>query len=380
MIFLNPYAGVNKDIPNVGLAYAATHFRTRVIDQNTMPEPRDRFLDFKSDILGISVQSRTFKESIRAAKLYKSKYPSAKVKSVSGFLDIQCCYPYLDFKDKISYRKPFSDNYPFPDYELFDSFEIFQENWRKGVWGYPLVSSHGCPYECTYCASRLRKWQARSPENCLAELRRAKKRWGIKSFLILDDCFNVSKKRVIKFCELVAELRLNWSCSNGLRADRFDEEIARAMAAAGCTHISFGIESISPRVLEAVRKGEQVEDIERAVTIAKKYFKSVNGFFIIGLPGSSFKNDLESLKWALKHRINAHFSYYVPFDKSEFKDSLFYGEKARPVSDVYPKELQAKIYSLTEWLRSSSALKKRFGRLAISLSLKRLERKLSEAE
>ncbi len=133
MIFVNPDTKVNRDVPNVGLAYMATHFGTKVMDQNTTPSPEDRFLRYETNVLGISAQFRTYGESQSIAKLCKRKYPKAKIKSISGFLDIQCCCPYLDLKEKIIFNEPFSDRYPFPNYELFDSFDVFEENWRRGI-------------------------------------------------------------------------------------------------------------------------------------------------------------------------------------------------------------------------------------------------------
>ncbi|MDO9464746.1 MAG: radical SAM protein [bacterium] len=358
MIFVNPEAKVNTDIPNIGLAYAATHYGVKVIDLNTLPYPKDRFLKQETDVLGISVQSRTRRESGRIARLYRAKYLQAKVKSVSGFLDVQCCYPYLDFEDKIVYKEPFFDGYPFPDYELFDSFELFRKNWRRGVWNYAIMTSQGCPYQCIYCWSRKRKWRARSAQNCYEELKSAKERWSIKSFAILDDCFNIDKKRVIEFCELIKHLKLSWSCANGLRADRFDEDMAKAMAASGCEQASFGVESVVSEVLETVKKGETIEEIEGALDIAKRYFKSVNGFFIIGLPKSSYDRDLFSLEWARKKRINAHFSYYIPFDDVVRNDYVFYGEGAHPVSEEYPQKLQMKIYEMTKHMRPDASAKR----------------------
>ncbi|NOX96955.1 MAG: radical SAM protein [Nitrospirae bacterium] len=370
MLFINPEAKVNRDIPNIGLAYAATHCRVKIIDLNTRLYPRDRFLKQETDVLGISVQSRTWRESVRIAQLYKDKYPQAKVKSISGFLDIQCCYPYLDFEDKIVFSEPFSDSYSFPDYELFDSFEMFRKNWQSGVWNYAIMTSQGCPYQCIYCWSRKRKWRARSARNCYEELKSAKKRWNIKSFAILDDCFNIDKRRVIEFCELIKPLQLTWNCANGLRADRFDEDMAKAMAASGCEQASFGVESVLPEVLEVIKKGESIETIEQALDIAKKHFKKVNGFFIIGLPKSNYAGDLSSLEWAKKKGINAHFSYYVPFNEVVGHNHIFYGEGARPVSEEYPEKLQKKIYKMTKRMRPAGSGK------GVSYRIRRQLRKL----
>lgn len=363
MILINPYAGVNFDIPNIGLAYASTILNCKVIDLNTKPRPFNRYLKIKSEVIGISIQSRTYTQAQKIAKNYKKKYPEAKIKSISGTVDVQCCYPYINFEDRIEINIPFSDELPFPDYTLFDSFQIFYKNWTKGKWNYAIMTSQGCPYQCIYCVSRNRKYLTRSPEHCYNELKIAREKWNIKSFSILDDCFNVDKKRVIKFCELIKNLSLSWSCANGLRADKFDEEIANALKESGCSHISFGIESIDDNVLKTIKKGETSKDIENAVLIAKKYFKSVSGFFIIGLPGSSYEKDLKSLEWAKNIGINAHFSYYVPFDKQIQYDCLFYGENAQPVADTYPKELQQKLYKMTSNMRPE---KKSFYRKIIS--------------
>lgn len=360
MIFVNPNSEINRDMPNMSLAYAATHFKARVIDFNTMPEPRDRFLEEKVDKIGISVQSRTLTEAKKLGKEYGKKYPGSKIASVSTDIDIQCCYPFLKFDDDFSLNKVFSDEYPFPDFELFDSFDMFSKNWETGKWNYIIMTSLGCPFQCKYCSARNRKWKPRSARNCYEELKQAKKKWKIKRFEILDDCFNLDKKRVIDFCKLVKKLDLKWFCVNGLRADLFDEEMAKAMAEAGCEYVGFGAETMDPEVLKIIMKNETPEQIEKAVEIAKKYFKSVNVYFIIGLPRSTYEGDLENVRWVARKRVNGHFSYYVPRDQA---DSLFYGEKSKPTSNAYPKELQTRIYDMTEYMRdifNSSIGKKMF--------------------
>jgi radical SAM superfamily enzyme YgiQ (UPF0313 family) len=243
MIFVNPAAQSNTDIPNVALAYAATILKAQaVVDFNTMPEPADRLYKQKIDVLGISFQSRSISEAEKIKARYKNVFPDAQVKSIAGILDVQCCYPFMQWDDRLDYGDSFSDATPFPNYELFDSFPVFLKNWQNGTWPYVIMTSRGCPYSCTYCMSHNRKWLPRSASNCAQELKHVQDAWRIKSFTILDDCFNVKKDRVIEFCQAVEPLGLAWSCTNGLRADRFDQEQAAAMQRAGCTTVGFGIE------------------------------------------------------------------------------------------------------------------------------------------
>jgi len=350
MLLINPDSRVNKDIPNIGLAYIATYLGAKVIDLNTKNWPRKRFLAYKSDSVGISVQSRSYQDALRIARMYKRKYPQVKMRSVSGVLDVQCCYPYLKLADDMHIQGEFSDYLSIPDYELFDSFELFRTNWQKNIWRYAIMTSKGCPYQCLYCAARDSKWQARSAANCYQELKSARDRWGIKSFSIIDDCFNIDRERVMELCDLIKPLKLSWSCANGLRADRFDESLAKEMKDAGCDYVGFGIESTDPQVLNMIKKGEDMDTIALAVDTAKKYFDNVNGYFIIGLPGSSYARDLSSLRWAEGKHINAFFSYYLPF-KALMEGSLFYGPGAKARSQEYPSRLQEKIYILTKSMR-----------------------------
>ena len=351
MIFVNPDMKGNRNIPNIGLGLIATHFNTKVIDFNTKPEPRNRYFNFEVDSLGLSIQSRSYTHAKEIEQEYKKRYPNSKIASVETPIDIQCCYPFIQLKERISFKDTFSDSLPFPNYELFDSFDVFLKNWKSDKWSYAIMTSLGCPFQCIYCKARNRKWFSRSAENSFEELKSAKEKWGIRSFEIIDDVFNLDKKRLLKFCELVKKLKLTWSCVNGLRADLFDEDIAKAMVEAGCKRVGFGVESIDEEVLKKIKKGETMEQIGNAVDIAKKHFEHVHTFFIIGLPGSSYEKDLAGFEWAINKGIASHFSYYIPFDKLFYVDKTFYGEIARPISDEYPKELQEKLYEMTNYMR-----------------------------
>ncbi len=356
MILLDPRNLANPDVPNIGLAYAATHLRAPVVDQHIMPEPRDRVLEMPTDVLGISVRAIGRSEAERLRQAYLQRYPSARVASVTSCLDIQCCYPFHEFAETITCDLSFGDELPFPDWDLFDSITVLRARWQTGEWSYPIMTSTGCPFGCSYCAARRTRWQARSPEHCAAELREAVERWGIRRFQVMDDCFNVDRDRALAFCEAVAPLGLPWGCANGLRADRFDEQLAIALSDAGCHHVAFGIESTDPAVLAGIDKGETLEQIEQAVAVARRHL-GVAGFFILGLPGSSYASDLQSIRWALRQGITGHFSFYVP-QADSISDQPFYGPGARPLSDAYPAHLQQRLYDLTACWRGGEPVRR----------------------
>jgi len=367
ILLINPDSGVNRDLPNVNLAYVATHFKAPVVDYNTLPGKPECMFQYATKVMGISVQSHTAKEAQHIAERYRYRVPDVKIKSISGPIDVFCCYPFIDYQEKVEYAPEFSDQLVFPDYSLFDSFEVYKKNWRKGAWHYPIMTSLGCPYQCSYCASRNRKSKTRSIDNVIAELKEASSRYNMKSFGIVDECFNLDKKRVIDFCKQVKKLGLTWVASGGLRADLFDDETARAMKESGCNYVGFGIESVDDNVLLKTEKGESRAQIEQAIKIAHRYFGSrVHGFFIIGLPGSSYKSDKYALQWALRNNLSANFSTYVTGNNVNF-----YGPHARISSKAYPEYLQKKLYRLVKhmWLGTSAmdTIKKAIGQLKLIL-------------
>ncbi|MFB3905300.1 MAG: radical SAM protein [Acidobacteriota bacterium] len=215
------------------------------------------------------------------------------------------------------------DDLPFPEYSCFDSVRE-----KRTIQNYPIVTSRGCPYRCTFCSVPQvtgRRWRARSPENVVAELLQAKDRYGSREFKVLDDNFTLDVARAKDICRLLLGKRtdMTWSCANGIRADRVDEELLGLMRASGCESISIGIESADPAVLSQTRKGEELEHIRRTVELARKKGIRVQGFFIIGLTGSTYESDKRSLEFAKAVGLDeASWGLLVPYPGTELWDQF----------------------------------------------------------
>lgn len=206
---------------------------------------------------------------------------------------------------------------PFPEYDLFPENVI--ESLRTA---YPLVTSRGCVYNCTYCSVPEisgHNFRKRSTRGIIEELKCAREKYDIAAFEIIDDVFNLELEHCKKICRafIDSKLGLSWSCPNGLRADRIDEELAQLMFASGCRSVMIGIESADPKILAAVKKGETIEDIERCIRVFKNAGIAVGGYFIIGLPGDSFELEKRSVNFAKRMGINAHFNMLVPYPGTE---------------------------------------------------------------
>ncbi len=348
-VLVVPDCRTNRDFPSVAAGILSAYWNVPVVDFNTIPGDERRRLMGDYLRYGFVVPSRAYSEMRRLTSLISKD--NVIMGTATGPIDVQCCYPFLKIDNIFQYNCIFSDDIPFPDYSKFDTFSCILANWRNATWFYPIMTSLGCPFGCIYCASRRRKQSFRSVRNCIEELNLAKEKWGIKKFVIIDDCFNANIERAKNFAIEVKSLDLEWMAGNGLRADCFDEELAELMKSSGCRWIAFGVESIDDGVLSLINKGESFAQIEKAVILAKKFFNFINVFLILGLPGSSYESDKRSIEWAKSHGLGIHVSFYLPFDKKLQVDWLFDLPEGRELPLAYDKELQLELYYWAKGLK-----------------------------
>jgi radical SAM superfamily enzyme YgiQ (UPF0313 family) len=86
------------------------------------------------------------------------------------------------------------------------------------------------------------------------------------------------------------------------------------MRDAGCFFVAFGIESGNQKVLDAMKKGITLEQVEAAVKDAKSLGLKTSGFFIIGCPEETYETAMESIR----------FSESLPLDETRFYNAMPY--------------------------------------------------------
>jgi radical SAM superfamily enzyme YgiQ (UPF0313 family) len=73
------------------------------------------------------------------------------------------------------------------------------------------------------------------------------------------------------------------------------QEMAGLLKDSGCLHVSFGIESGSPRILKKMNKGQTVEQIKTGLENAHSAGLKIRIFLIVGFPGESDETIEETL-------------------------------------------------------------------------------------
>ncbi len=126
-----------------------------------------------------------------------------------------------------------------------------------------LFTSRGCPFHCGFCYNFRRKYRYRTAADVVDELASIRDR-GIRDVEIADDTFTGLPRRAIEIFDLILKEKLDISFRIKSRVDVFTEELARKARQAGVYLVAFGMESGSPRMLEAMQKRTTVEMNARA--------------------------------------------------------------------------------------------------------------------
>ena len=152
-----------------------------------------------------------------------------------------------------------------------------------------LSLTRGCPGKCNFCGSPKfwgSKVRFHSADYFVKEIERLYKK-GITFFYFSDDTFSVDKKRVVDICKKIIKknLKISWVAIS--RVNYISEDTVAWMRRAGCIQISYGVESGSEQIREALNKKIKTSEIESAFHITAKYGILPRAYFIYGCPGES---------------------------------------------------------------------------------------------
>jgi len=376
--------------PPLGLLYIASFLKKklencdiRVIDGPTenlnYSQLKERIKEFNPEIIGLTAMSFTVIDALETAKLAKAINPQVKIvmggphvhifgketldlgnadfvilgegektfyqlakniedeeklKEVPGLV-------FYDQEHNLIHTGPAQfienlDELPFPARDLIDNKKYYSVLGTSNLVT-TMITSRGCPYRCLFCdRPHLGKmFRARSPKNVVDEMEQCLNNYGIKEFLIYDDTFTVDRRRVIDICQEIEKRKLNIVWDIRARVDTIDKELLAIMKKAGCERIHYGVESGTQKILDVLRKGITLQQVEKAFKLTKKAGIQTLGYFMIGNPTETKKDILQTIKFAKKINPDyVHITVTMPF----------------PATDLYFLALQKVIIKKDVWL------------------------------
>jgi radical SAM superfamily enzyme YgiQ (UPF0313 family) len=160
----------------------------------------------------------------------------------------------------------------------------------KGLRWILYCTSHGCPWDCSYCSNASvygRNWKPLTPRTTVEEMEELVGRYRLDVVDIIDDNYLVRRDRAVEIAEGLLGRGVKVQYYIQTRPDQIDrltDAELQTIARSGLSRIFFGAESGSDRVLRSVNKRLDLQSAYR--TAERCYRVGIQPSFnlIFGLP------------------------------------------------------------------------------------------------
>ena len=213
------------------------------------------------------------------------------------------------------------DSLPLPNRTLFD-VPSYQRIWKQntGMTSLHLLTSRGCPFNCTFCDKTLtgRKYRNRAPKLVVDEMEQLWRQYQPDDIFLFDDLFTLRRTQVLEVCREIKRRGLSFKWSAQGRVGTVNAEVLSALKEAGCTELFFGVESGSNKILSFFRKGFTREQVMKTFAACHEVGLRAGAYLIVGVPGET-KEDID-LTIDLVQKIKPsliNFSFLTPFPNTK---------------------------------------------------------------
>jgi radical SAM superfamily enzyme YgiQ (UPF0313 family) len=214
----------------------------------------------------------------------------------------------FDFTRPLKFDPENLNTYPYPAFDL-----------QRRIGYIPLLTSKGCPFACTYCASNILqpKRMLMKPDRVVEEIVFWQDFCGVTDFAFYDDALlvNAQKHAVPMFEQIIKTGRkLNFHTPNAVHIREITPEISELMFAAGIKTLRLGLETLEFDQREIDRKVKENEFNQAVSNLLTAGFKKeqVGAYLLVGLPGQDIKLVERSIKIVKRNGITPILAYYTP--------------------------------------------------------------------
>lgn len=204
------------------------------------------------------------------------------------------------------------DDIPIPDRELANiDYYLVKRQIIPYYFGRSLtmMTSRGCPFNCVFCSTKIhwQKYREFSAERVIEEIELLIGKYNAEIIHIFDDLFIANKKRLSKIHKLIVERGINkkvkFMCL--VRSDIIDDVTMKMLKEMNVVISGIGMESGSPGMLEYLKsRTTTIEDNRRAIELANHYNIPTMGTFMLGNPGETEDELLETLEFVRSYRYS----------------------------------------------------------------------------
>ncbi|MCP3925950.1 MAG: B12-binding domain-containing radical SAM protein [Desulfobacterales bacterium] len=241
----------------------------------------------------------------------------------------------LFINDKTEIKNP--EHFKHPDLSLLN--HKFYSRYKKG--SAVIVSSRGCPMNCTYCCvtSQYSSYRRRPVKSVIDEIKAAVINYNVRFIDFEDENLTLEKNW---FKELLSELKENFSsfdieyrAMNGLYPPTLSADILSDMKNTGFKVLNLSLGTTSKTQLKIFGRPDVTESINSVISRANEHNLSVVSYIITGAPSQDSYETLDDIIFLSYLKTVLGVSVYYPAPGSKLYKDLK-AENRLPISfDLY---------------------------------------------
>lgn len=326
-------------------SFDLSKYGIRYKDTDVFADFRSIALDYRPDIIGLSVVDDTFKLGIALLEKIRDLGIPTIVGGVRAVLspeevirndavDMVCIgegeNSFVELCEKMHSKADYTgvegvwfkegsrvirnplcgltdlDTLPYLDFSIYEKERFYRPMQGKVYKMLPVELSRGCPFSCTYCAAPALKTRYKSAgmyyrkkriENVIEEIKFYKERYGLEYVYFTSETFlSLNREEFSAFVSLYPnKVKLPFWFQT--RPETIKEERIRMLEEIGCDRITIGIESGNERIRrEVLKRNISNDSIIRAFEIMARSSIPVSVNNIIGIPDETREDVFDTIE------------------------------------------------------------------------------------
>ncbi|MFH2059711.1 MAG: radical SAM protein [Pseudomonadota bacterium] len=183
-----------------------------------------------------------------------------------------------------------------------------------------IVSSRGCPMQCSYCSvsatSSYGGYRKRSVDSVIEEIQMLIQHHDVGFVDFEDENLCLDKEWFFslfnRIVPMLSKKNIELRAMNGLYPPSIDEDIVKLMKKAGFKTLNLALGSTSIEQLKQFKRKDVRQSFENAVSLAQKNHLECVSYIIGAAPGQSVESSLNDLLYLASQRTLVGFSVYYP--------------------------------------------------------------------
>lgn len=210
---------------------------------------------------------------------------------------------------------------------VYEAADFYRSSPRKVI-----KCDRGCPMNCSFCFHHAWKKKVynvtnneyvrrRSVDSVIAEAQALKRDYPLHFVHFVDDIFNINNRWLEEFAERwPKEVGLPFDCI--LMANMVSEKQIQLLKQAGCIQCRIAFEAANDHMRNAVMKKNTTRaQLVRAATYIKQYGMRLASLNMLGGPGGSIEDDIETIKLNIECKVDHPLASLVqPYPMTDIND------------------------------------------------------------